>query len=200
MTEIISKDYSFTAKIIMIGAHFSGKTCIVRSFFGKEFLGTGPTIGVEFYVKYVDIEGEKIKLQIWDTSGQEKFRSITSCYYRNADGILLVFDLSSRDSFEQVGYWMNSIRNNCENFCNVILVGNKCDLERLISEEEAKEEAANYQIPYIETSAKDNINIEKAFMEIASMVVRSKHTCTLVNEEKPQPQKLELNDEKKECC
>ena len=126
------------------------------------------SIGVDFKLKNIEIDSKKIKLQIWDTAGQERFKTITTSYYKGAHAILVVFDITDRDSFDHIRNWMADIDKFAKEGVLRILVGNKCDLtnNRQVSTEEAKEIANKYGIKYIETSAKDTINIDDLFILI----------------------------------
>ncbi len=107
-----------------------------------------------------------IKLQIWDTAGQERFRTLTSSYYRGAQGIIIVYDVTDRDSFDNVRQWMHEIDRFANENVNRLLVANKCDLEgqRKVPYEEGAQIAKHYQIPFLETSAKNAINVEETFL------------------------------------
>jgi Ras-related protein Rab-1A len=131
------------------------------------------SIGVDFKLKNIEIEGKKIKLQIWDTAGEERFRTITTSYYKGAHAILIVFDITEKDSFEHVKNWVADIDKFAKQGVLRILVGNKCDLEkqRIVSKEEANELAEKLGIKYIETSAKDTINIETLFVDTAKYLL-----------------------------
>ena len=162
------------------------------------------TIGVDFKTKYLDIDGNKVKLQIWDTAGQEKFRSITKAYYRGAHGILVVFDISRRDTFNQTRMWIDSIKDASTDSIDVILIGNKCDLERAVTREEAEDLAAQYKIKYFETSAKDNTNVEEAFKYLATEAYHRRNSGKI---QKPTAggsvkvdQSKKQNDDKGGCC
>lgn len=111
-------------------------------------------------------------LQIWDTAGQERFRTITTSYFRGAQGIVLVYDVTDRDSFENVRTWMQEISKNADKHANVMLVGNKCDMEdqRKVSKEEGEALAREQKIPFVETSAKSDINVTECFYTIAKSV------------------------------
>jgi small GTP-binding protein len=162
-------------KILVIGESAVGKSCLLLRYTDNKFQETFmTTIGVDFKTKYIDIEGVRVKLQIWDTAGQEKFRSITKAYYRGAHGILVVFDVSRRDTFNQTRMWIDSIRDSSadSNPIDVILVGNKCDLERCVTAEEAEDLAKQFQIPYYETSAKDATNVDSAFTALATSALK----------------------------
>ena len=156
-------------KILLIGESAVGKSCLLLRYTEDIYHDSGmATIGVDFKTKYVDIDGKRAKLQIYDTSGQEKFRAITKAYYRGAHGILVVFDISRRDTFNQTRMWIDSIKDASSDSIDVILIGNKCDLERAVTKEEAEDLAAQYKIRYFETSAKDNTNVEEAFTYLAT--------------------------------
>lgn len=127
------------------------------------------TIGVDFKIRTIDLDGKTVKLQIWDTAGQERFRTITSSYYRGAHGIIIVYDISDRESFDNVKQWLSEIdRYACENV-NKLLVGNKCDMDskRQVEFDEAKAFADERSIPFLETSAKDSTNVEKGALSLA---------------------------------
>ena len=120
------------------------------------------TIGVDFKIRTIELDGKTIKLQIWDTAGQERFRTITSSYYRGAHGIIIVYDITDRDSFDNVKQWLNEIdRYACENV-NKLLVGNKSDLDskRQVDFDEAKAFADERGIPFLETSAKSGAGLD----------------------------------------
>jgi small GTP-binding protein len=127
------------------------------------------SIGVDFKLKNIEIDNKKIKLQIWDTAGQERFRTITTSYYKGAHAIIICFDITDRSSFEHVRNWMADIDKFAKEGVLRILVGNKCDLEnaRQVRKEEGNEIANKYGIKYLETSAKDTINIEDLFISTA---------------------------------
>ena len=123
------------------------------------------SIGVDFKSKDLIYDGKKIKLQIWDTAGEERFRTIISSYYRGAHGILLIFDLTEIESFNNLNNWLTEIEKNANKNVVKVLIGNKCDLEdkRVISFEKAKDFADSNNMKYIETSAKIDKNITNAF-------------------------------------
>jgi small GTP-binding protein len=162
-------------KILVIGESAVGKSCLLLRYTDNKFQESFmTTIGVDFKTKYIDIEGTHVKLQIWDTAGQEKFRSITRAYYRGAHGILVVFDISRRDTFNQTKMWIDSIRESQAeaNSIDVILIGNKQDLVRAVTKDEAEDLANSYGIRYFETSAKQNTNVEEAFLCLAGLALR----------------------------
>ena len=171
--------YQYLFKFIIIGDTGTGKSSLLTQFTDKSFSPLHDlTIGVEFGAKILKVTGpdEKnynIKLQIWDTAGQELFKSITRSYYRDAAGVMLVFDISRRDTFNHLKTWMNDIEIFSGKDTNIILIGNKTDLEnqRTVSTEEANEFANNYGIKYIETSAKNYDNTYESFVNLAEKVL-----------------------------
>lgn len=118
------------------------------------------------------MENKVIKLQIWDTAGQEKFRTITSSYYRGAHGVIVVYDVTNRESFNNVKNWMGEITRYASENVNRVLIGNKCDIDgkKAVTTEEGKELADSLGIPFMETSAKTSINVEQSFLRMASEI------------------------------
>lgn len=167
-------DYLF--KVVLIGDAGVGKTCIVQRFKTGTWLEMqGSTIGVDFCMKTVEINGKKIKLQVWDTAGQERFRTITQSYYRSANGVLCAFDVTRESSFQNVARWMEDIQKYCAPDVIKILIGNKTDLKdsRVISSEDAEKCSEHWgMLEYIETSAKDNRNIEGVFRRMAAELLQ----------------------------
>lgn len=192
-------------KILVIGESAVGKSCLLLRYTDNKFQETFmTTIGVDFKTKYLDIDGNRVKLQIWDTAGQEKFRSITKAYYRGAHGILVVFDISRRDTFNQTRMWIDSIKDASTDSIDVILIGNKCDLERAVTREEAEDLAAQYKIRYFETSAKDNTNVAEAFQYLATEAYHRRNSGKI---QKPTAsgsvkvdQSKKQSDDKGGCC
>jgi Ras-related protein Rab-1A len=134
------------------------------------------TIGVDFRFRTVKIDKKTVKLQIWDTAGQERFRTITSAYYRGADGIIMVFDVTSTESFDHVNDWLKEVNRYAAEGTVKLLVGNKSDrtADRVVTEEQAKEFADELGIPFIETSAKSAKNVEEAFLTMAGELIRQR--------------------------
>ncbi|XP_053187521.1 ras-related protein Rab-39B-like [Scomber japonicus] len=158
-------------RLIVIGDSTVGKSCLIRRFTEGRFAQVSdPTVGVDFFSRLVEIEpGKRIKLQIWDTAGQERFRSITRAYYRNSVGGLLLFDITNRRSFLNVHNWLEEAQSHVQPHSIVfLLVGHKYDLEvqRQVTQQEAEKLASAYGMRYVETSARDAINVEKAFVDL----------------------------------
>lgn len=162
-----------TLKFLLVGNGNVGKTSIVRRLCRGDFSDeTETTIGVEFMTKVIDINKCSIKLQIWDTAGQEKYRSVGKAYYRNAIGILLVFSLTDHKSFETLETWMDDVRQYCHPKAEMILVGNKCDLvdQRRVSATEIQSFCDCRRVPYIESSAKLGTNINESFFQVTKRI------------------------------
>lgn len=149
-----------------------GKSNILSRFTRNEFnLESKTTIGVEFATRnMVSEEKKKIKCQIWDTAGQEKFRAISSSYYRGAIGAFLVFDITKQNTFDNVEKWLRELREFGESQMVIMLVANKTDLKhlRVVKSEEAMNLAEKFGLEYIETSALDSSHIDEAFQKLVT--------------------------------
>jgi Ras-related protein Rab-8A len=162
--------YDFLIKLLLIGDSGVGKSCLLLRFSDDSFTPSFiTTIGIDFKIRTIDLEGKKIKLQIWDTAGQERFRTITTAYYRGAMGILLVYDVTDEKSFANMGNWIRNIEQHASENVNKILIGNKCDLvdKRVVDSVKGKALADEYRIKFLETSAKNSINVDEAFISLA---------------------------------
>jgi len=171
-----AKDYDHLFKLLIIGDSGVGKSSLLVRFADNQFTGNYiTTIGVDFKIRTIEINGERVKLQIWDTAGQERFRTITSTYYRGTHGVIVVYDVSSGESFANVKRWLHEIDANCD-VVNRILVGNKNDDpdRKVVLTEDARRFADQMGIQLFETSAKDNINVEEMFRSITTLVLKSK--------------------------
>lgn len=165
--------FDMQIKLLMIGDSGVGKTCLLLRYANDHFSQTFiTTIGIDFKIKNIDLDQKRIKLQIWDTAGQERFRTITTSYFRGAQGILLVYDVTDKKSFQSIRNWVGQIQQYADVHVNKILIGNKCDIadERVVSTEDGAQLAAEYGIQFFETSAKNDINVEKGFITIAREV------------------------------
>jgi small GTP-binding protein len=163
-------NYDYIIKYIIIGDTGVGKSCLLLQFTDRRFQQAHDlTIGVEFGARFVDVEGKKIKLQIWDTAGQESFRSITRSYYRGAAGALLVYDITRRETFDHLLIWLEDARQHSNSNTTIMLIGNKSDLEskRAVSYAEGEAFAQQHGLFFMETSAKTADNVEESFVDTA---------------------------------
>ena len=158
--------YDMLFKVLLVGNTGVGKSSLFLRFVDKIWNDAFvPTIGVDFKTKTLNINNKNIKLQIWDTAGQERFRTIISSYYKGAHGILLIFDLTETESFESLKNWLIEIEKNANKNVIKLLIGNKCDLDdqRVISFEKGKDFAEQFNMKYLETSAKNDYNVTESF-------------------------------------
>ena len=197
------RNFDFSVKTIVVGDSGVGKTCLLLRFIRDVFdESSQPTLGVEFMTKTVQTKNHKIELQLWDTAGQELFRSVTRGYYRNAVGAFLVFDLTQRSSFENISRWLQDITDVAKNDVIKILIGNKCDLEssREISTEEAKEYAEQNGMVYFETSAKSGENVSEAINECLNRIESNPNQAQNVGLQPSDTVFSENESKKGGCC
>ncbi|XP_025715699.1 ras-related protein Rab-37 isoform X1 [Callorhinus ursinus] len=166
-----SPSYDVTGKVMLLGDSGVGKTCFLIQFKDGAFLsGTFiATVGIDFRNKVVTVDGVRVKLQIWDTAGQERFRSVTHAYYRDAQALLLLYDITNKSSFDNIRAWLTEIHEYAQRDVVIMLLGNKADVssERVIRSEDGEILAREYGVPFMETSAKTGMNVELAFLAIA---------------------------------
>ena len=168
-----NKDFNYIYKIILIGDSGVGKTNITTRFVDDKFMAESrTTIGIDFKASTFNVNNEEVKAQIWDTGGQERYKCITRSYYQNTSGVIIVFDLTRIDTFNNVKNWIKDIEKNISdiNRLEILIVGNKVDLvnRRQVSSQDIKELRRNYNFEYIETSAKDDLNVDEAFEKLVS--------------------------------
>ena len=165
-------------KIITLGDTFAGKSCIVNRFVQNEFENLSNTIGVDFFAKDFTFKDTTIKLQIYDTSGQEQFKSITANYYKRADGILFVFDLTREETFQNIQFWINEMKDQSDDFTKVglVLLGNKSDLvdAKKVEIKDGMALANTLGTKYFETSAQSGYNIQEAFQFLVEDIINKK--------------------------
>jgi len=168
------KKFDLQIKLMMIGDQNVGKTALLMRYADGEFNESLlPTIGIDFKIKTIELQGKLVKLQIWDTAGQERFRTITQAYYRGAMGILLIYDVTTTKSWSNVRNWVRNIQDNAPQTVNKMLIGNKSDLtqKREVTTQQGEQLAREYGMKFLETSARTNMNVQEAFITLATDVV-----------------------------
>ncbi|KAF8701515.1 hypothetical protein HU200_033540 [Digitaria exilis] len=171
----MSSPFVYGFKCIVIGDTGVGKSCLLLQFTDKRFrLAHDLTIGVEYGVRIIPVDGKPTKIQIWDTAGQEAFRSITRSYYRGAAAAVLVYDITRRETFNHVTSWLEDAKQLASPHLTILLVGNKCDLDnrRVVSYEEGERFAMEHGMAFMEASAKTAQNVEEAFTTAARIVIK----------------------------
>jgi len=175
--------YDHLFKLLMIGDAAVGKSSLLIRFTDDAFdEHIQSTIGVDFKVKHLELNNKRIKLTVWDTAGQERFRTLTSSYYRGAQGVVMVYDVTRRDSFDNLDHWLKEVKlyspNNGEGVVK-LLVGNKIDLSegsngeynRQVDRHEAEEWARNQGMLFLEASAKTKTGVQESFMEVVNKIL-----------------------------
>jgi small GTP-binding protein len=211
----ISRDYktddnNLLSKIVVIGDANVGKTNIIRRIIGEDFREMEATIGVEFmYINIKDIDkddpNKTMSIQIWDTSGAERYKAITTTHIRGADGAYIVYDISNESSFTHLNYWYNCLKDAADKDIIIFLIGNKSDLiyeeGRAVKKKDAIDFVNKNNLQgYAECSAKNNENIKETFEKFYKMLYNKNK-----NKIKEKKMKLELidkkkNDNKKDFC
>ena len=160
-------------KIMVLGESKVDKTSLIKRYTKDQFGGVYlTTVGMDFQDKIIEIEDKKVRLQLWDTAGQERFRNVTKSYFQSSQGLVLVYDITDRESFEKLNFWVDNIKNFAPENAKFILVGNKCDLanERKVSYEEGENYAKNLNIKFFEASARDGTNVNELFFYLANEI------------------------------
>ena len=202
-----TEDYEFIFKVLLLGNSNVGKSSLFLRFVDDIWNDTFvPTIGVDFKIKTFDIDEKKIKMQIWDTAGQERFKNIIASYYRGAHGILLIYDVTDKDSFKNLNNWLIEIEKNASKNVLKVLIGNKSDLEdkRVITYNQGKDFADTYGLKFIETSAKKNLNVNEAFETLGRELMQASEDKKITKQKQNKKISVakvqDLNVEKKGGC
>nr|XP_057930780.1 ras-related protein Rab-8B-like [Doryrhamphus excisus] len=180
----MAKTYDYLFKLLLIGDSGVGKTCLLFRFSEDSFNTTFiSTIGIDFKIRTIELDGKRVKLQIWDTAGQERFRTITTAYYRGAMGIMLVYDISSEKSFENIKNWIRNIEEHASSDVEKMILGNKCDMadRRQVSKDRGEKLAIDYGVKFLETSAKTSLNVEEAFYSMGRDILHNLSSKTTDN-------------------
>jgi len=165
-------EYDYLFKILLLGSQGVGKSSLLCRFADNEFLENyRTTVGVDFKIRTVEIEDKTIKLQLWDTAGQERFKTVTNTYFRGAHGVILVYDITESKSFSDLNNWLKEVKDHAPPNAVLMVVGNKCDLDsRAVSTKQGKEFAQSKEALFLETSAKEDTNVTKAFLSLAETI------------------------------
>eukprot|EP01116_Phalansterium_solitarium_P011171 TRINITY_DN26789_c0_g1_i1.p1 TRINITY_DN26789_c0_g1~~TRINITY_DN26789_c0_g1_i1.p1 ORF type:complete len:199 (-),score=51.11 TRINITY_DN26789_c0_g1_i1:343-939(-) len=190
-------------KLVVLGESGVGKTSLlVRYVEGKFSIATKSTIGSDFLSKEIEVDGKSVTLQIWDTAGQERFQGLGTSFYRGADGVLFVFDVTRRKTFEELAAWKKAfliqIGQEGNDEFPIMIIANKVDLEnREVSKKELQQWCQSQNLTCLETSAKESINVEKAFHDITKQVIAK------TPDEAPEVKTVDLSattSKKSGCC
>jgi small GTP-binding protein len=179
---------AFMFKFIIVGNSAVGKSCLLLRFDEDRFQPIHDvTVGVTFSIKMIRIDGQDVKIQIWDTAGQEIFRSITRSYYRDSACAIIVYDITDRTSFEKIEDWIRDVRNLAPPDCLLVLFGNKLDLAnaRVISTVQGQDLAERHGLLFFETSASTGENVSKAFSDCVQAVYNRAKTVGIQSGKKP---------------
>ncbi|CAB1451433.1 unnamed protein product [Pleuronectes platessa] len=196
----MAKQYDVLFRLLMLGDSGVGKTCMLRRFTDSEFDPSHiSTIGVDFKMKTLEIDGLKVRVQIWDTAGQERYQTITKQYYRRAQGIIFVYDITNQAAFQHIAKWASDVEEYAPNQVQRILVGNKCDeeLRRQVTTEQGSKLAETYEMEFFETSASTSNNIRESFTRLTELVLQAhkRDTDHLLSSLDDYLEKVALEDE-----
>ena len=193
----MTANYDEKVQLLIIGDMTVGKTSILTRFtenkFSQNYLAT---VGLDFFTKDVDFTNpnRRVRIKIWDSAGQERFRSLTQSFFRNANGIIIVYDISNIESFENLKYWIQSINTQLgQNEINTIVIGNKLDLKREVKKEDAENFCKEKGFKYFEVSAKNGNGIQEAINYLVELVIKSNSK----NNKQNDTMKLEKNKSNK---
>jgi small GTP-binding protein len=199
----MSKKADLTIRLLMIGDSSVGKTSILTKYVTDEFNPQfQTTIGVDFQIKHIKANNKTIKLQLWDTAGQEKFKAVITSYFRNTHGALVVYDVTNKESFINIKKWIEDINKYCSKDVNIFLIANKIDIERwrVITTEEGRALAKKYNILYFECSAKSGQNIENIYNNVATIISKTMVINEMVNKTNTIVLGAEIKKERKWYC
>ena len=168
----MDEDRVISYKIVVVGQSNVGKSALIRRFVDDQFMENYlATLGVDFKFRTFNLGRQTYKLQIWDTAGQEKYKTITKAYYKDSFGVILVFDLHSPSSFDQMrDVWFSEAKNNCDSDAVFMLLGNKKDLERKVDSQAVSQFCQQNGLIYGETSAKTGENVEQSFFQLTQEI------------------------------
>lgn len=205
-----SSYYDYIYKVLLLGDSAVGKTCFLLRYSDDSFTENHiSTIGLDYRLKMINMDNDKIvKMQIWDTAGQDRFRAITKNYYKGAHGIVLMYDVTNSGTFSNIKNWLSQIKENTSDKVKIVLVGNKVDEEHLrkVSHDEGKRLSEEYKLEFFETSAKNNIRIEDTFGYLTREIYKANSKDTDTGEKRKSNISIdnkevdEKTKKKKKCC
>jgi small GTP-binding protein len=170
-------NYDEKCQLLIIGDSTVGKTSLLFRYTDDKFSSQHlATVGIDFFTKDEIFNGKVVRIKVWDTAGQERYKSMTNAFYRNAQGIILVYDVNNLETFENLKYWLQSINLNLGDKTDIkkIIIGNKIDLAREVKKEEAEKFAAQSNVPYFETSALENRGIPESIHYLVQEALKEK--------------------------
>ncbi|XP_054832174.1 ras-related protein Rab-17 [Eublepharis macularius] len=198
------KGSSHIFKVVLLGSSSVGKTSLAYRYVKKDFQDSLPTVGCSFFNQCVTLDAATIKLEIWDTAGQEKYHSVCHLYYRGANAALLVYDITKKESLEKAKVWLSELEKEfLQDEIIIILVGNKLDLseEREVTVQEAKEFAKTKCILHMETSAKSDVQVTELFMTLAcELLKRKEEQLQATHWKKSRINLQETTSHRAKCC
>ena len=211
--ELSPSDYDkedYKVKIIIVGDSGVGKTNLITRFASDKFdQNSKATIGVEFIYKTLKINKDVFKIEIWDTAGEERYKSITSAYYKGAKGAIIVYDITSEQSFDNIETWIQEVKGKASNNLQILIIGNKSDLskDRKVSSEQGIEKAKTLNLHLFEASALDKTNVNEAFnclFKEMYLDIKNRARANMNNNEMENLSKGAVlnteNKQKKKCC
>lgn len=201
----VSNQYDIFIKLIVLGDMAVGKSCFLLRFAENNFQeGYIMTVGFDYKNQYIEIDGKKVKVQVWDTTGQERFMSITKNMFLRTQGIILMYDITRMDSFKNISKWLSSLREVASPQFPLGLVGNKCDMEdrREVSYQEGEQMAKENNLFFLEASAKENINVKEIFVHLSKEVINQNNQQQIIENKniKDLTKVRNKNNQKKKCC
>jgi small GTP-binding protein len=194
-------NYDEKCQLLIIGDSTVGKTSILYRYSEDKFNAQHlATVGIDFYTKDEKILNKIVRVKIWDTAGQERYKSLTNAFFRNANGIILVYDINNLETFENLKYWIQSINQNLgeKNDIKKIIIGNKVDLQREVKKDDAEGFARGLGIPYFESSAKLNTGIYDSIQYLVNQIISEKISPD--NRESNLRQTIKLKEYKSSKC
>ncbi len=171
----LTEEYDMMFKILLLGDSGVGKSSLLLRYTKNQFTtDMRSTIGVEFGVKFIKVDNLQLKIQIWDTAGMERYRSLTSAYYKGAKGVIIVYDICRKKSFENIDKWIDDFKSKADEDAVILLIGNKSDLKdkREVATDEGTSKSQKNKLAFMETSAKNNENVHKAFLTLFQEIIK----------------------------